>query len=357
MNALDSALNALFDYCLFETDTARLIYHKCRALLRGYNARWHNNEYLPTVVERMVQAELINPKTNAKSRTFTLAGKLDVVASYHGRTTLIDHKTTSSDILDPCGAYWENLQIDGQISLYMLIEWLNGRKVDDCVWDVIRKPSVSPKKLTKAEKGSVTGTKKYFDQPMSDESLFALQTEDRETFEMYEARLSHDCSKERPEWYFQRRTIPRLDSEILEYSSELWDHCQDIIHTRAVDRHLRNPGACMTYGSPCKYLGICTGRDRPDSQKWMPKECVHNELDLPGDGRNVITNSRIRCFQTCRRKHYYHYEMGIERVDEEEKEVLFFGRLIHVGLEAWWKFYLEKPVPVVAGADSDINPF
>jgi hypothetical protein len=353
-SALDYALQAIYDAIETMDESALLIHAKCRALLHGYHKRWESNEYQPTAVEQMVTANLFNPKTNAKSRTFTLAGKLDVVADYRGKATLIDHKTTSSDIEDPCGPFWENLQIDGQISLYMLLEWQNGRKVDECVWDVVRKPSISPKKITKAEKVSVTGTRKYFDQLMSDETLLALQTEDRETLEMYEARLIHDCTKERPEWYFQRRTIPRLDNEILEYAGELWDHCQDIIHTRAMDRHLRNPGACMLYGSPCKFLGICSGRDRPDSQKWTKKNCVHNELELQGDGRDVITNSRIRCFQTCRRKHYFEYELGIERVDEEEKEALFFGRLWHIGLEAYWKFFME---PSDLAEAENINPF
>jgi len=351
--ALSDALLAI-DQATFSDESRQLIGAKCRALMHGYHARWGNNEYQPTHVERQVSADLVNPATNAKSRTFTVAGKLDVIAEYYGKMNLIDHKTTSSDIEDPCGSFWENLQIDGQISLYMLIEWMNGRKVDECVWDVVRKPSISPKKLTKAEKALVTGSRKYFDRPVSDDSVFALASEDRETPEMYEARLIHDCTRERPGWYFQRKTIPRLDSEILEYASELWDHCQDIIHTRATERNLRNPGACMLYNSPCKFLGVCSGRDRPDSQKWQKKICVHNELDLQGDGRDVITNSRIRCFQTCRRKHYYEYELGIERVDDEEKEALFFGRLWHIGLEMWWKSFME---PAALAEAENINPF
>lgn len=341
--ALDFALQAIYDFTETSGESAALIHHKCRALLHGYHAKWGNNQYQPTAVERMVQSELFNPKTNAKSRTFTLAGVLDVVAEYNGKANLIDHKTTSSDIEDPCGPYWENLQIDGQVSHYMLLEWLNARKVDECVWDVVRKPSISPKKLTKAEKALVTSSRKYFDKPISDDTIFALASDDRETLEMYEARLIHDCTKERPNWYFQRRTIPRLDAEILEYAGELWDHCQDIIHTRATERHLRNPGACFTYSTPCKFLGLCSGRDRPDSQKWQKKVCVHNELELQGDGRDVITNSRIRCFQTCKRKHYYDYELGIERVDDEEKEALFFGKVWHLGLEAYWKTLMVDP--------------
>jgi ATP-dependent helicase/DNAse subunit B len=69
---------------------------------------------------------------------------------------------------------------------------------------------------------------------------------------------------------------------------------------------------------------------------------VHRELELPTDGRNTLTNSRIRAFQTCRRKHFYDFEMGIERIDEEERETLLMGSLWHKGLEAFWKTIKEN---------------
>jgi hypothetical protein len=98
----------------------------------------------------------------------------------------------------------------------------------------------------------------------------------------------------------------------------------------------------MLYGSPCKFLGVCSGHDTAESDNWKKKEHVHNELDgIDGDGRDVLTNSRIRCFQTCKRKHYYQYELGIERIDAEEREALAFGTLYHAGLEAWWQCFLK----------------
>jgi hypothetical protein len=159
----------------------------------------------------------------------------------------------------------------------------------------------------------------------------------RESREMYEARLIWDCVQTRPEWYFQRRTVPRLDADLHEYATELWEHSQEILHTRRENRWSRNSGACMLYGTPCKFLGICSGFDQPDSDNWKRKANVHVELPLlDGDGRDVLTNSRIRCFQTCRRKHFYEYELGIERQDEEEKEALLFGQIWHSALEAWF---------------------
>lgn len=261
------------------------------------------------------------------------------------RKVLFDHKSTSQDITDPNGPYWRQLVVEGQVDHYMLLEWMHGEKCDDAVWDVIRKPSISPKKITKAEIRAVVSLGEYFGLKVSeaDKQTFVAGGE-RETVAMYEARLLHDCTVERPEWYFARRSVPRMDSEILDYARDLWQHSQDILYTRQQERlPPRNSGACMLYGSPCKFLGICSGHDSADSDRWQKKTQIHAELPAEvQDGKELLTNSRIRTFQTCRRKHYYEYDLAIERQDEEEREALFFGTLIHVGLEAWWKALLPE---------------
>lgn len=330
------------------TEQVALIASKCRALIVGYNARYGSETYYtPIAVEQMFLSDIINPDTNARSRTFKVGGKLDLLYQRNTHLGIFDHKTTSQDILDPDGTFWRQLTIEGQVSHYMLLMWLCGQKCDEAVWDVMRKPTISPKKITKAERASAVANREYFDRSLSDATLAALQLDERETLEMYEARLVHDCVKERPAYYFQRRVVPRLDSELVEYARELWEHSQDMIESRRrygkTESKLppRNSGACMSYGTPCRYLGLCSSHDAVDSDKWTVKTQVHRELELEGDGRDVLTNSRIRCWQTCRRKEYYTYVLGIERVDEEEKETLLFGSLWHSALESWWKTFMS----------------
>lgn len=331
------------------TDSDMLIAAKCRALLAGYDARWHGAGYVPRVVEQLYECEFYNPVTEAKSRTFRLAGKVDVLADYNGRVILIDHKTTDKPIEDPAAPYWKQLVIEGQVSHYMLMLWQNGIKCDGAMWDVTHKPGIRPSLLTKAECSNLASTLrdgkyKYYGRWISLENIIAWSQKPRETLEMYEARLAHDCIVS-PEKYFQRRTIPRLDSELIEYAYELWNHGQEIIHTRKYKRHDRNSGACMLYGRACKFLGICSGFDREDSPHWQIKPNVHVELPelvTMDAGREVLTNSRVRCFQTCRRKHYYEYEKGIERLDREEAEALRIGTFWHLALEAWWKHFLPS---------------
>jgi len=204
------------------------------------------------------------------------------------------------------------------------------------MWDAIRKPDIRPKKLTKAEQKAVTSIGTYFSREVSEETKQYVIAKGAENNELFEFRLAHDC-QDRPHRYFQRREVLRLEQEMFEYANELWDLALEVRLCRQKGRHLRNSGACLTYGTPCTYLGICSGYDQPESDKWRRRKSVHEELStLDGDGRNVLTNSRLACFQTCRRKHYYRYELGIERVDAKRSEALFLGTIVHAGLAAWW---------------------
>lgn len=351
---LEAGLAAIDAAIGVTADPARdLVAAKCRALLVGYHARWQDAPWAVEEVEQMVDSDLWNPETGRKSRSFMVAAKLDLKVLVGDRRTLVDHKTSSDDISDPNSTYWRQLIVEGQPSHYMLMEWLNGRKVDETVWDVVRKPSISPKAITKAEVKAAIMTRDYCGRRISDASVLALQESGRETLEMYEARLAQDCTTIRPEWYFQRRTVPRLDSEIHEYAVELWEHGQEMLHVLNTERHARNSGACMNYNRPCEFLGICSGSDTADSDKWRRKSNVHAELSgLVGDGRDVLTNSRIRCFQTCRRKHYFQYVLGIERAEEEDVDARYFGTVWHAGQQG----YFEKQKELQNGNDASGAP-
>lgn len=50
---------------------------------------------------------------------------------------------------------------------------------------------------------------------------------------------------------------------------------------------------------------------------------------------NVLTASRINCFQVCPRQHYWRYEIGLQ--SEGESQALFIGSAWHRAMEARWK--------------------
>lgn len=329
-----------------QSESSPLIRAKVRGLLRGYHERWKHERWNVLSVEQTYVSDLTNVDTSRKSRTFAIAGKLDALVERNGGTWVIDHKTTSEDIADPNAPYWRQLAIEGQVTHYMLLQWMHGVKPEGAIWDVVVKPSISPKKIPKAEREAAVKGMPYFGYSLTNgEKIVLANGEERESFAMYEARLAHDCITERPDRYFQRRQVPRLDGDILEYARELWQHSQDMLYTRGEckDGHLppRNSGACLLYNRPCNFLGICSGYDNPQSDKWQRKEHQHSELGKLDTSLDVLTNSRIRCFQTCRRKEYYQYQLGIERADDDN-DALWLGSLFHVGMEAWLNYWRNE---------------
>ncbi len=326
MTALDAAMMAIN-----ASGTDALMMAKARGLMIGYDLRWRDQQYHVLSIEEEVHAPLVNVDTQRSSRTFRLAGKIDKrVLDENGRHVIVDHKTASADIEDPNSGYWRQLLVESQPQHYMLIDWLRGNKIDYAIWDVIRKPLISPRKITKAERLDMVKTGFWFGADLEPPE------DDRETLEMYTARVAHDSSAVRPEWYFQRRLVARHDEQLFDYGRELWMHAEEIRTAQAEQRHPRNSGACLLYGTACKYLGICSGYDSPESENWKPKAQTHNELSMPDPDAELLTNSRIRTFQTCRKKHEYEYLIRIERVDAEERETLLFGSLMHQALDAWW---------------------
>jgi len=325
-------------------EQAMLIAAKCRGLMVGYDARWRGAGWETLSVEEKFLLPVINPETGAASRTFQQGGKYDGVIRRSDKNYLLEHKTTSDDITDPNSIYWRRLTIDSQVSAYVLANWQSGRKLDGTVYDVIRKPGIRPKQITKADYQTIQSEGTYCGWKIPEDVLPLIQDARQvEPMELYAMRLATDTLNE-PEKYFQRRVIPRMDSEIVEYAQEVWEVGQSIIHARNREAHYRNSDACSQYGSPCAFLGICSGYDTHDSQNWKRSESIHPELSEVAieDQRNVLTNSRIKTFQTCRRKHFYRYEMGIERHDEETKDALFFGSMLHSALESWWSAFTVK---------------
>jgi len=297
-----------------------------RGMLRGYDSRWREEQSGITVLtnEHTYVSPLVNLDSGRSSRAFQIAGKLDHLV-LDPSVCLVDHKTTSSDLSDD-GVYWRQLAVESQPSHYELLLLANGIRVDNVTWDVARKPGIRPKKITK-KYGEEVGT-------VHAARAVAAGVEYEDAI-LFEDRVALETT-ENPDRYFARRSAKRLRDEIAEYADELWDMQKDISQARLGNRWYRNSGACMNYGTPCRFLGVCSGHDTIDSENWFRVDDVHNELEL-SDGRDTLTNSRLRCFQTCRRKHYYEYELGVRRVDEIEREPLRFGTSWHQALDAWWE--------------------
>lgn len=345
-----------------DPDAAAVVGAKVRGLMVGYDARWGDAEWtLDGEPEVTVTLPIVNPETGRTSRTFTQAGKFDGVVTGYGKRLLLEHKSTSDPIVDPDATYWRRLAIDSQVSKYMLLAWQSGDKLDGALYDVIRKPAIRPKRLAKADLAEISARGTYCGFEVERAEYEAvLRGQGEETPYLYALRVARETLTE-PDAYFQRRTIPRLDSDVVDYATELWAIADEIRLARLSGRHFRNSSACLEWGRACEYLGLCSGYDDPDSGNWTRAANVHEELDGIADGRDVLTNSRIKTFQLCRRKHQLRYEEGLRRIQEDEAEALVLGTALHVALAAWWAQpnggahgspeHADPAVNAVAGSD------
>lgn len=325
---------------ILDADTDDVTRCTAIALMTGYTARWNAHDWETVAVEEEFHLPILNPETGHRSKTFTWAGKRDARALNRSRRLWTwEHKSTAEDIKDPNCTYRRRLQIDSQVSLYALASWQEHEPVEGVMYDVIRKPTIKPKALPEKERRGIASLKRYFDQVVSEETVKLVAGLDRENGELYGLRLQSDISAD-PERYYQRWAITRLDQHLFEAAVELWDLAGEIRDANANDKHHKNSGSCMQWGRACEFLGICSGFDTPDSDRWVKRENPHSELTKAP--ATALTNSRLRCYQTCPRKHHYRYNLGLSRPQDEDAEALQFGTLLHQSLEAWFSAFIPE---------------
>ena len=274
----------------------------CDRLLRAYWWYWESRQMFE-VVESEMQFEipLINPETGRASSTFTLAGKIDGIVKMlpDGPLAVLESKTTSDRIHmepgDPYPFFWERLRFDGQISTYVIAARRMGYDVTTVLYDVTKKATTRPSRLTIAECGRFfdsgeyygeqftltgTGTEMKVDGVPVEVVATAKNATIRETPAMWGARLNAEIA-EAPERYFQRRQIARTEADLREFEAELWDEQKTLADRRRHGRWTRNDRACAVMGK-CEFLKFCANglpADGSVPEGFVQVENVHGELE------------------------------------------------------------------------------
>lgn len=221
------------------------------AVMYDGHARRYENEALEVVAtEQEFDLPLVNPQTGAASSVWRFAGKMDrIVRLPDGRLALMEYKTTSYDFT-PGAQYWLKLHLDQQLSLYVIAARAKGYDVQTILYDVTRRPALRPLKATPEDKRQYTKAG----------ALYASHRDADETPEAFAARVASDIA-ERPDHYFARIEIARLDQDLEDCASELWQQQRAIREAQLAGRWYRNPAQCFGLGSSCEYLSICLNRD------------------------------------------------------------------------------------------------
>lgn len=219
------------------------------AMFHGHREQWESDHLEPVATELTFDLPILNPETGAPTPIWRVAGVIDrIVRLPDGRTALMEYKTTSRDF-SPGADYWLALHLDQQLSIYVIAARALGYPIDTVLYDVTRRPGLRP--LTATPEAARKYTKEG--------RLYANQRDTDETPEEFAARVAADIV-ERPDHYFARIEIARLEQDLEDCRRELWIQQLSIRAAQRADHWYRNPGAC--FGTiPCSYLSICGNRD------------------------------------------------------------------------------------------------
>ena len=262
---LDAAIEAMRPEALDEYDQIR-----AEVLMRGYDARWAQSEDIEVLaVEHQFITSLRNPLTGAASRTYELAGKLDIVVLNRAdeRVYIGEHKTSGDDI-SPGSQYWEKLRIDAQISTYFEGARAMGYEPAGCLYDVIGKPKQKPLQATPEEKRRYTKAG----------VLYAQDRDRDETADEYGARLAEVICKD-PDKFYRRGFVVRLPDEEREAAFDVWQTARRMREDKAAAIWPRNPNACERFNRMCDYFDYCTrAASLDDLTRFQHVDNVHPEL-------------------------------------------------------------------------------
>lgn len=300
-NSIDDACQAVYEtyaalepFDQWEADIER---ETVLRLVCGYLWRWEECGLTFLAAEQEFALPLVNPETGRSTPNWRLAGKIDgIVKLEDGRLAVLETKLLSED-LSPDSQLWRRLRVDHQISLYVLAARRLGYAVDCVMYNVASKPTIRPSavpildelgaKIVLDARGERVRTEKgCWRQTGDKEKGYTLQTRQMDSTE-WGQKLAADIA-ERPEFYFARVEVPRLDGDLQLFEEEIWDIQRVIRDAQLKDRWYKtcNRNTC----SWCPVFDLCTtGWQASDSlpEGYVRVENVNPELGRTNVNRNA----------------------------------------------------------------------
>lgn len=320
--------------------------------------------YATESVELEIITDVVNPDTGRPSTIWDHASKIDGVAwdRFEDVRKIIEHKTTTQELAAE-SPYWRKLRIDSQVSKYVLsLRQAGFPDVSSVLYDVVSKPGTKPKRITAKDVPVLAESGTYFGFPVSELEAGRVQIAYEngkgkrggflgkldESNELYGLRLRRLVIDDPSAW-FQRRTIIRTDEEVEEYARELWQLAAEMRAARKSQIAPRNSTNCSAFGRLCEFFSLCCGEIDEESDQFERPSFVHSELNSAeatagrNGGRDILTNSRLTTFQSCRRREKLRYEDGLRQAGKTDSVALFWGSLFHELMEIVWLSYKPEP--------------
>lgn len=220
---------------------------KLLALFQGYARQYSEEKFEVVAAEEQFQFKIKSETTGLPRLDCEMKGVKDrVLKNPQGKLILLETKTTSEEIQDPTAEYWKRLSMDSQISTYFLSAKANGITFEYCIYDVIRKPTIRPKK--------------------------------NETPQEFYERLSDDILAN-PGFYFARREIPRIEADLIATLNDINLIADAIIYYTERAKFPRHTNACKSVYGTCPFFKVCSKQiSINDTEHFQKIENKHREL-------------------------------------------------------------------------------
>tara|TARA_R100001480_G_scaffold104823_3_gene107423 strand:- start:738 stop:1820 length:1083 start_codon:yes stop_codon:yes gene_type:complete len=252
----------------WDSDDGQIAYEKCRAYIRGYYKKYTGDDGW---AKDPIKCFGKNPITIFTEKEFEYIsngvkyrGKMDVlIVDYKlGQVTVIEHKTTSSDIAIG-GNYFRRLPVDIQLTIYREAatrflrentgwERTEAYPVPIVIYDVIQTTKASPRQKTKKEGGSpVTRRKGENDDQVKARKLFNL-----ETLEEFSERMSREYEEDLHPSKYARQEVMCTSAQHEIKLIELEEYGKLLLNRDFLE--IRNSTSCGNFGG-CAFLDVCLG--------------------------------------------------------------------------------------------------
>lgn len=264
-------------------------------LLYGHIRMYEDTGIKVLETELAFELPILNENGNP-IQSFRQAGMIDAIAELaDGRIAVLEYKTTSQDI-SPWSSYWKRVLIDTQVAAYQVAAKELGYDIDCVIYDVTKKPTISPKMLTQGDtavflSGANEYCGEYFEVVRIDDRIIVDGVEAevvpgkkadaiKETLGMYGQRLTADIW-ERPDHYYRRQEVTRLSCDEAEMQFEILSTARLLADCQKYNRWPKNTSNCVGFGT-CEYLDICFAggleADSPLPDGFIRLDNVHPEL-------------------------------------------------------------------------------
>ena len=330
---------------------------------------------MSNLIEQTVEIPIVNPDTDAKSRSFVFMGKVDLVEGH----TVTDYKNSSN-----IARYIHTMTLSFQPELYALaVRHQFSRQLTDMEYRLVQRPALkfTPKdaepsyailkegqdRAVKANLPSMKAALDFMEEKRKAASYgvesHAYYAEDRTkpavTRDGYEQRCYEQIVGD-PE-RIMSHPLHLNEGRMRQAQGYLWDCSKRVLENRRTGRWIHNPQACYDWNKTCPFIRLCDAMAAGADCDWIADEEfyeVDNQHPELGDAANlrldVLTYSSCSDLSRCEMLYRWKYERCL-RKGQEDSEPLWVGSAMHIGMAAFAENGLEAALTAV-DEWSEANP-